>query len=113
MDEIYLIKAKLPENNYYKYIGITSRWTLDPKDAVKFRTNSFQLEYTYESLRRAHTDWLIEKVDYRHEIGTYISTYKPKYTFKEIISDIGALLLMPIAIPLIGYLALKDYILKF
>lgn len=45
--------------------------------------SSFGLIYDYNSLLSNYPDWNPQIIDYKNEIGTYISTYKPKLTFKK------------------------------
>jgi hypothetical protein len=112
MEEGYLIKFKRPENDFYEYKCEIGGYTPNIKDALTYPPNSPEIYGACFAIRWTHPDWNLEIVDYRNEIGTYISTYKPKVTFKTILDTIGFILSIPILIPIIAYLAIKDYIMK-
>lgn len=112
MDDGYIIKFKRPENDFYEYKQKLGGYTGNVKDALIYQPNTPEMYGNLFAIRYLHPEWNAEVVDYRNEIGTYISTYKPKVTFKTILDFIGFILAIPILIPAIAYLAIKDYIMK-
>ena len=95
MEEGYLIKFKRPENDYYEYKCEFGGYTPNIKDAFIYAPNSPEMNGSCFYIRWLHPDWNPEIVDYRNEIGTYISTYKPKLTFKKILTNTGIILIIP------------------
>jgi hypothetical protein len=112
MDDGYIIKFKRPENDFYEYKHKLGGYTENVKDALIYQPNTIEMYGNLFAIRYLHPEWDAEIADYRNEIGTYISTYKPKVTFKIILDTIGFILAIPILIPIIAYLATKDYIMK-
>ena len=116
MEETYVIKIKRPENDYYEYRYGWGQYTTNVKQAFKYKSHDIlhqnYLMSAMEYVQIVHPDWKIEKADYRNEIGTYISTYKPKATLKDILKNIGYILLIPILIPLVFIIDAKDKLKK-
>jgi hypothetical protein len=112
MNDGYIIKFKRPENDFYEYKQKIGGYTGNIKNALIYPPNSPEMFGSCFYIKWAHPEWNAEVVDYRNEIGTYISTYKTKYTFKVILDNIGLLLAIPIIIPVITYFTIKDYIMK-
>lgn len=112
MEKGYLIKIKRPNNNFYEYKCKFNGYTPNIKDALIYPPDSRDINMDIFVIRWLHPDWNAEIIDRIKEIGTYISTYNPKLTFKKILNNIGIALLIPIVIPIVAYLTAKDKIIE-
>ena len=82
MEDRMLIKIKRPNDTLPLYKASCNRWVRDSKNAIQYPKNSNRLTYEHNLLYVNHPDWNPQITETMNEIGTYISTYKPKYTFK-------------------------------
>lgn len=112
MEEGYLIKFKRPENDFYEYKCKIAGYTTNIKDALIYPPDSPEMHGACLGIRLLHPDWNVEIIDRINEIGTYISTYKPKLTFKKILTNTGIILIMPFVIPIVTFLTIKDKIIE-
>lgn len=112
MEEGYLIKFKRPENDFYEYKCKIGGYTTNIKDALIYPPDSRQINTDIFVIRWLHPDWNAEIIDRINEIGTYISTYKPKLTLKKILTNTGIILIMPITLPVVAFLTIKDKIIE-
>lgn len=112
MEEGYLIKFKRPENDFYEYKCKFNGYTPNIKDALIYPLDSRQINTDIFVIRWLHPDWNSEIIDRVNEIGTYISTYKPRLTFKKILTNTGIILIMPFVIPIVAFLTIKDKIIE-
>ena len=110
MEDRMLIKIKRPNDTLPLYKASCNRWVRDSKNAIQYPKNSNRLTYEHNLLYVNHPDWNPQITETMNEIGTYISTYKPKLTLKKILTNTGIILLMPIILPVEIFFAIKEKI---
>ena len=112
MEDRMLIKIKRPNDTLPLYKASCNRWVRDSKKAIQYPKNSNRLTYEHNLLYVNHPDWNPQITETMNEIGTYISTYKPRLTFKKILTNTGIILIIPFVIPIVAFLTIKDKIIE-
>jgi predicted YcjX-like family ATPase len=112
MEDRMLIKIKRPNDTLPLYKASCNRWVRDSKNAIQYPKNSNRLTYEHNLLYVSHPDWNPQITETMNEIGTYISTYKPRLTFKKILTNTGIILIIPFVIPIVAFLTIKDKIIE-
>ena len=112
MEDRMLIKIQRPNDTLPLYKASCNRWVRDSKNAIQYPKNSNRLTYEHNILYVNHPDWNPQITETMNEIGTYISTYNPKLTFKKILFNTSIILIMPFIIPLMALITIKDKIIE-
>ena len=112
MEDRMLIKIQRPNDTLPLYKASCNRWVRDSKNAIQYPKNSNRLTYEHNLLYVNHPDWNPQITETMNEIGTYISTYKPRLTLKKILTNTSIILIMPFVIPIVAFLTIKDKIIE-
>lgn len=110
MEQTYIIEADIPDRNHPVYYCSIHAWTLHPQSAKRFIKDSAYLGMVLDMIPKEYNPRL---VDYRHVIGTYISTRSKKHIFSNYLIVTLCLILIPILIPIIVVINIKDKIVEY
>lgn len=110
MEQTYIIEADLPDRNHPVFYCSIHAWTAYPQSAKRFIKDSAYLGMVLNNIPKEYNPRL---VDYRHVIGTYISTRSKKHTFSNYLIDTVCLILMPILLPIMAVIDIKDKIVEY
>lgn len=119
MDYNYIIEVTMPNTGEIKYLTTWNDLTSDPNGATKFRKNSVEATHRLNNLPREINPRLIDR---RMVIGTYISPFPFYHTrsgicfkIQQIIEDSNILIILslPILLPIVFILYIKDKIKEY
>ncbi len=119
MEYEYIIEVTMPDTEEIYYLTIYNDLTKNPQCAMRFRKNSEEAEYKLNHLSRDLNPRLIDR---RQIIGTYISPFPFNHTrsgicikIQQIIEDSNILIILslPILLPIVFILSIKDKIKEY
>ena len=95
----------------YGYYSITDTFT-EKKAYARAFTSRIQARNHAEIYKHVFVEDDVYIMNEENDIGTYFSTHKKKATPKGILVNTMCIILLPILLPIVGIIMVKEYIMK-